>query len=531
MGISSWSPKIAPAYFASLNLSNAEMIKYIPVVDYILKQPTYSDTLDPLYDQGPDIKPMYSKNNLSYADDGYSPKESPIPDDDITSSGCKDHNPYFSKSTHTSNKSNKREFTPNPFAPFYLKLLSAPKRTDPATQPFLADDSSGKGSWIFILDAGFNIQKVEHELNSGEAHPTRREIRTYVVPNDLTLPKLDKNQFSIGVEHAPENMDDVTFDPQLIPGVITITQGHGTAVACIAGGSLTGVAQNANLYLIKWKNMLTQDGRYIEERLKVPALKRGFDKVLDAVLHEDVPAPRSVVLITVAGDFRRMPSFGSRKYDEFASDYLTRFEELGITVVMAAGNYGVDSATGRVGAYMGDLWPQKLGRAENSLITVGGTNHRGSLFVHTSPEGNSGQGASLPRGSMTVYALGKEVLTYNAHGDRTIKAGTSFAAPAVAGLVAYYLTLYSDTDMFTWNPDDEDTGDTVGRRMKTYLVEKSFSRVEADLRVDRSVSQPTGRPPVPYNDTRQQQQQQHHANGLAGHLPTISPPGLHQCRV
>ncbi|KAI1488102.1 hypothetical protein F5X96DRAFT_680723 [Biscogniauxia mediterranea] len=383
-----WSPKIPPAYFASLNLSNAEMIKYIPIVDYILKQPTYSDTLDPLYDQGPDIKPMFSKSNLSNADDAYSHKESPIPGSDISSPGLKDHNPYLSKSAHPPNKSNKRD---------------APKRTDPSIQPYLSDDSSGKGSWIFILDAGFNVQNVNHELNSGEAHPARREIRTY----------LDGNQVSIG---------------------------HGTA--------------NSNLYLIKWKNMLTKDGRYVEERLKVPALKRGFDKILDAVLHEDIPAPRSVVLIT---------------YDEFVGDYLARF------------NWGRS-----VGAYLGDLWPQKLGRAENSLITVGGTNHRGSLFVHTSPEGNSGQGANLPRGSMTVYAMGKEVMTYNAHGDPSVKAGTSFAAPAVAGLVAYYLTLYSDTDMFTWHPNDENTGDTVGMRMKNYLVEKSFSRVEADLRVDQT---------------------------------------------
>ncbi|KAI5926612.1 hypothetical protein F4810DRAFT_707700 [Camillea tinctor] len=456
MGINSWSPKIAPAYYASLNLTNAEMIKHIPIVNYILNH-----------------------------NDAHSDKETPILGGNTGHSILEDHDLHLLKSSHSPNKPGKRDLRNDPFAPLYLKILSAPKRTVPSTQPYLADDSSGKGSWIFILDAGFNIQNVQHELNSGEAHPARREIRTFVIPNDFTLSKSDGNQVSIGVEHAPENMDDVAFDPELIPGITTITQGHGTAVACIAGGSLTGVARNANLYLIKWKNMLTQYGKYIEERLKVPALKKGFDKILDAVLHEDISAPRSVVLITVAGDFRQMPSFGSEKYDEFIGDYLARFEELGITVVIPAGNYGIDSSTGEVGAYIGDLWPQKFGRADNSLITVGATNSRGSLFANTSPEGNSGQGANLPRGSMTVYAMGKGVMTYNAHGDPAARAGTSFAAPAVAGLVAYYLTLYSDTDMFTWDPNDENTGDSVGMRMKNYLVKKSFSRVEGSLRVDQ----------------------------------------------
>ncbi|KAI1502743.1 hypothetical protein F5X99DRAFT_426929 [Biscogniauxia marginata] len=490
MGINSWFPNVAPAYFVSLNQSDAEMIKYLPIVNFIMKQPTYKDTQDPLYDQGPDIGVAFSKDVSSDFDDALPNDDPELLGSDKGSSFLKDDDLYSSKSARSTGRPNKQISEPDPFAPFHLKILSAPRDTDPSTQPYLSDDSSGKDSWIFILDAGFNIKNVSQELNSGADHPARREIRTYVVPNDLTLPELDETQTFDGIRHAPENMDDVTFDPQLIPGVNTITQGHGTAVACIAGGSLTGVARNANLFLIKWKNMMVQDGRYIEERLKVPAIKRSFDKIIDAIVHEGIPAPRSTVLITVAGDFKDMPSFGSRKYDDFTQDYLDRFEELGVTVVMAAGNYGINRLTGHVQAYLGDQWPQRLGNAKNSLITVGGTDRRGSLFVDTSPEGNWAQSFDYPTGSMTLYAMGKQVMSYNAHGDPTPKTGTSFAAPAVAGLVAYYQTLYSNTDLFVWHPEDENTGDTVGRRIKTYLIEKSFSRVDDDLRVDPTDTYP-----------------------------------------
>lgn len=76
---------------------------------------------------------------------------------------------------------------------------------------------------------------------------------TYVIPNERVLPALPPEMIADGWEYAPEVIDDNMPNEK---------NGHGTAVACLAGATSDhiGVAPQTNLYLLKWDNF------YIRQR-------------------------------------------------------------------------------------------------------------------------------------------------------------------------------------------------------------------------------------------------------------------------
>jgi len=80
--------------------------------------------------------------------------------------------------------------------------------------------------------------------------------------------------------------------------------------------------------------------------------------------------------------------------------------------------------------------PQNLGTTDNALITVAGVERDGSLFVDSNPDLGTG-------GSITVYAAARLVLVASTDSDTstTMLNGTSLAAPAVAGMAAYFFSL------------------------------------------------------------------------------------------
>ena len=80
--------------------------------------------------------------------------------------------------------------------------------------------------------------------------------------------------------------------------------------------------------------------------------------------------------------------------------------------------------------------PQNLGTTDNALITVAGVERDGSLFTNSNPDLGTG-------GSITVYAAARLVLVASTESDTstTMLNGTSLAAPAVAGMAAYFFSL------------------------------------------------------------------------------------------
>ena len=103
-------------------------------------------------------------------------------------------------------------------------------------------------------------------------------------------------------------------------------------------------------------------------------------------------------------------------------------QEQDITVIIPAGN---DAPTG-----LHENTPQILGTADNGLITVGGVEMDGSLFTLTNPDLGMG-------GSISIYAPARDVLCASTGSDSATRlvSGTSVAAPAVAGMAAYFFSL------------------------------------------------------------------------------------------
>jgi hypothetical protein len=128
-----------------------------------------------------------------------------------------------------------------------------------------------------------------------------------------------------------------------------------------------------------------------------------------------------------------------------------------IITVVAAGNSGAR------GESLDRASPQKLGTVNNGLITVGGVDKNGVFATTTSF--NAGKG-----GSLTVYAVSEDVVgaDWESNAGSMTDSGTSFAAPAVAGLAAYFASL----------PilDHEWTKDHAATDMKSYIANFAYRR-------------------------------------------------------
>lgn len=146
--------------------------------------------------------------------------------------------------------------------------------------------------------------------------------------------------------------------------------------------------------------------------------------------------------------------------DMFRALIIPKFDALGIVFVVAAGNLG------QIGDTLAFSSPQKFGGPLSSLIIVGGTYSNGSLWEDTTGEGSV-------TGGITVSALASSVITaaYDSTTGTITRNGTSFAAPAVAALAAYYMTFPNLYNQFVGSPVNG-----VGFNVKQYLVISAHAR-------------------------------------------------------
>lgn len=144
-----------------------------------------------------------------------------------------------------------------------------------------------------------------------------------------------------------------------------------------------------------------------------------------------------------------------------------------IITIVAAGNEGEDFA-----GTLDRFAPTNNGKDDNPLITVGGVHADGKVWTKTTWKKTGGVDSE---GSISVYALAHQVLgagsirgedgqwLYNEATDATEKRdGTSQAAPAVAGLAAYFASLDSLREQFP-------TG-SVAQSVKDYIVRAAYRR-------------------------------------------------------
>ena len=127
-----------------------------------------------------------------------------------------------------------------------------------------------------------------------------------------------------------------------------------------------------------------------------------------------------------------------------------------IITVVAAGNSGASES-------LDVRTPQSYGTAANGLITVGGVNRDGVLDTITTYDAGRG-------GSMSLYAVSHQVVQADASSNTGTKVadGTSFAAPAVAGVAAYFASLPGLAGNWRTN--------TVATDMKAYLARYAYVR-------------------------------------------------------
>jgi subtilisin family serine protease len=129
--------------------------------------------------------------------------------------------------------------------------------------------------------------------------------------------------------------------------------------------------------------------------------------------------------------------------------------------VIAAGNEG------QAGLNLGKRLPQSLGSTNNPLITVGGIENDGSLWIDTTPEGNGPSPGSI---TVSLAANVQCASSTISNGVQTAK-GTSFAAPQVAGIAAYFLSLPSLKAQLQQGGMSQ-----VAQNVKNYIVQAAFRR-------------------------------------------------------
>lgn len=228
----------------------------------------------------------------------------------------------------------------------------------------------------------------------------------------------------------PERQNRLTLEAAVddagVPSYSHDIHGHGTQVAILAAGCKTGVARKANLYLIKILALIMKEGR-VEEVLTGPAAQlQGLRRVVSVVEGsvDGVSVPRGkAVLVMCSGNWREedmRSQFGARWETNKAQlrSTLNRLDQLGVTIVMAAGN---DGATPR---YIDQQFPQGMATADSPMILVGSTNSQGQLSAFTTP----GRGNT----PVSLYAQGEAVSTYDfLQTGPKLKSGTSYSTPIV----------------------------------------------------------------------------------------------------
>ncbi|KAF2878051.1 peptidase S8/S53 domain-containing protein [Massariosphaeria phaeospora] len=332
----------------------------------------------------------------------------------------------------------------DPDAPWWKKMISALPRdvnqpnSDPSHDPpYLTDDSGGKGTTIYVLDDGF-------DLDLPDLAPIDRQVGNAFAPNTLTLSGIDPSRRFIAGIGGGE---------------------HGTMMAVIAGGKILGIAPNTDLYLVKTKNRYRNsqfafNGMVHTGPVTPGALQWVLNTVQDHILQRLDKNDRARSVINMSwGRPNRMGEALNEHFETFFQFCDTN----GIPVVLAAGN--LPSA-----APLHENTPQRFGTATNSIITVGAVRKDGTLWPDTA------QDVPGTAGSLTVFAPGEDIEVPTVGGripdNVNGRSGTSQAAAMVSGLVAFYYS-WPALSGFLFN-----TGEPTNS-MKQLLTSHAWTRVPA----------------------------------------------------
>ncbi|KAF2123078.1 peptidase S8/S53 domain-containing protein [Lophiotrema nucula] len=245
----------------------------------------------------------------------------------------------------------------------------------------------------------------------------------------------------------------------------------------------------------------------------VDAFNVVFHDILRRKYMTDIP-PEAVVVMSTGID-NRHPS-GERKgftRDEaerlFLGQGLTssmqRVLDQGVPIVLASGNYGDQPNRDVI-----DLMPQVLENDDFPIINVGATTLEGKPWLYTQGKGSQ-DGTQL-----TVYAVGENVDVHNhVDGDGIKASGTSYAAPAVAGIIAIHMNyepwgsgktgIDKVKEIKKWLRTDESSWERVkpdDPNMEVKMIWTGADKAAHDQANGVTPTQPTPAPapPVPENE-------------------------------
>ncbi|KAJ0139591.1 Lactose permease, partial [Fusarium oxysporum f. sp. albedinis] len=173
--------------------------------------------------------------------------------------------------------------------------------------------------------------------------------------------------------------------------------GHGTHVAGIVGGKTYGVAKGCRMYAVK---VIDKDGGGTMSNIL-----QGLQWAVNHAKSRGI-TKTSIINASLGGP-----------YTKIGNDAVKAATDLGITIVVAAGNYGDDAA----------YYSPASASSAITVAAIDSANYRTSWS-------NYGR-------VVDIFAPGSDILSAGHLSDSSsiYKSGTSMAAPHVAGLAAYFM--------------------------------------------------------------------------------------------
>ncbi|KAL8685172.1 MAG: hypothetical protein Q9224_005931, partial [Gallowayella concinna] len=300
----------------------------------------------------------------------------------------------------------------------YRKISDIPFDPQTGYYDYVHDETEGRGTFVYVFDGGYEWDHQEF---------TDRHPEEYLVPN----------------------MEDIDGDP--IEHIDDDYDGHGTAVAALVVGRALGIAKQAQIVGVKFvgKGDCRPEDLIDAWRWAIDDVKNKGREGKAVFVHSVVwPMPEFERFENLQHEISYyQPPFNipAPTTADWWVPLLAEAWRTGIVTVVATGN--TDSAPEYGVASQGDVSPQRFARPNNPLINVGAIRYNGDYWPGNLPTGSH---RFLPfdghlTGENTIYALGAAIQVANGNPENPavyrIDSGSSFAAPQVAGLAAYFIAL------------------------------------------------------------------------------------------